>query len=227
MLQQGRHELLFVGKCLALLAILLVMGWIVLATQQGSSARLRPNDAQEVSASDWQTRLVQRGLNEMQSKAVRDLPPLSTGMQTESMPRKLRTAVSEMLGGNASLRLKFAQSQHLVAGGRWGISIVEGRGVVCMVRDSTATVACNTAGNARRRGMVLEVYRPSTSLRSAQTRFLALGAVPAWVAAVRLRVAGVARREAVLGRSFAVRAKAPIEVIGLLRKQKKDVRAQG
>jgi hypothetical protein len=133
------------------------------------------------------------------------------------MPAPMRRAVGETIGSGRILHLDLNHA-HLIRtplGVR--VWVVEGRGVTCVIRDRTATSTCVTTVNARKRGLLLEVYKPSEQPKGLPSHFLALGITPNWARSVLVSIGPTRKAIPIDQHLYALRAEEPVEVKRLLR----------
>jgi hypothetical protein len=183
-----------------------------------TSSRGLPVKGKIPSIAQWQARAVHRGLTELSEPANQRLPPLAiTEAKPKSMPRAMRDAIHKTIGDASILHLSFDRSylaQMPIGGALW---IVEGSGVICAFRDQLGTSTCQTNVQARKHGLLLEVFRPSRKPEGRPTHFLALGIAPNWVRSVAVKVGHIRRTIPVISHRYALTAKRPIEITQLLR----------
>jgi exopolyphosphatase/pppGpp-phosphohydrolase len=129
----------------------------------------------------------------------------------------MRHAIHETIGDASTLHLSFDRShlaQMPTGGALW---IVEGGGVICAFRDQFGTSTCQTSVQARKHGLLLEVFRPNEKPGGRPTHFLALGIAPSWARSVAVKIGRIRRKIPVLNHRYALTAKRPIEITQLLR----------
>jgi hypothetical protein len=202
---------------LLLLAVsLLLVAGILLAYAGGddSSSAARPPSALNAH---W-AGLVHAGEEQLRTARGQSWPFDGFRGKGEEMPERMRRSVAETLGGAQPLHLRFEHVYRVRTTTGVRVWVVRGRGVVCIVRDVKASVACDTDVNAAHRGLVLGVYKVGPPPQRKPTQFLMLGIAPDSVRAVRVKIKGAAPRMArVVENTFSLRSKSPIAVEAMIR----------
>jgi hypothetical protein len=200
-----------------LLLALLGGGWLLVSYSNNQQPEL---EVQASQGAGWQVQLVQRAVR-LQEQARKPWPFAPMRAQAEFMPPRFRHDAKATLGkGQQQLGLQFDRAQYVDTDVGIGIWVVRGKGVTCIFHAITAAAACNTNVDAGRRGLALVVGEGSSPSPGAlPLRFLALGIAPDWARAVRLKsLASSSKRTApVVDNAFAIRARGPISLEGLIR----------
>jgi hypothetical protein len=161
---------------------------------------------------------MRHGLDKLNDPSNRGLPPLAiTRTAPESMPPGMRRKVHETIGPSGVMQLDFDQAQLVRTQIGLGVWVVEGRGVTCAFRDGVGSSICQTSVQARRHGLLLEVYKVGKDLMAPPTHFTAFGVAPNWAHIVVAKIGGRQREIPVVSHAYALRAEQPIEVQRLMR----------
>jgi hypothetical protein len=147
-----------------------------------------------------------------------------------AMPPYLRRVTRETLGrGHQVLNLRFQRAQYAKTALGFGIWVLRGEGITCMLHASATLVACNAIATVARHGLKMvggddPTPPPPGALPD---RFLAFGIAPDWARAVRVRIVGGASKTIPIDdNTYALRAGAPINVEKLIGWQRSRVRGQ-
>lgn len=199
------------------LPILLAAGWLAFTGSKtgGASSQIRKptNDF-----ADWREQLVRKGSKELRHDEPEQADRFAFMQgEVEAMPEKMRRAIAVAVGGVAPLGLRFDRSQLVPAGMGVGVWVTEGKGVICISVAEDGSTSCDTSVHAWRQGLPLEVFKPGTSPRDQPTDFLALGVVPNWARAVRMRIGDQFRLVQAPYGVYALRAGRPIKVASIVR----------
>lgn len=130
------------------------------------------------------------------------------------MPQALRSRAEEVLGEPRPLGLHFDQARRAEMPNGAVLWLVVGRGVACLFREVTATVACRTILQTYRQGIVLQVFKMSRSRGKARpSRFMVFGIAPDWVKRVTLKIGRRRHSVRVRNNAYTATSKRPIAVL--------------
>jgi hypothetical protein len=202
--------------CLSVVVVAVATaGWFAYCdTTPHSQTQNTSQVSRKLSAVQWQSRLVRRGVRELRDSHVR--APLASMLgPAKVMPLKMRRKLRRTLGGARDLHLRFNSGHHITTSVGIGLWVVEGEGVTCLALEVRAASTCDTSTAAERRGLLLEVYRSGRSSNQHPSHFLALGVAPNWASGVRLMVGDRPRTLITQNQIYALRAEVPIQVVGM------------
>jgi len=204
---------------LTLALALVLAGWFALNRFDGEQDE--PRAPLSTGSNSWQAQLVRKGRSLQRDPARRIWPFSATRGPAEFMPLQIRQAAKATLGkGQRQLGLRFEGAQYLDTPLGIGMWVVKGRGVTCIFHERKALAACNVSVDVGRRGLTLVAGArdADAGTNTLPTRFLALGIAPDWARAVRLQIVGGGSKTIpVIDNAYALRARAPINVEGLIR----------
>lgn len=203
---------------LAGLLILLAAGWLALGGSKDVSTRSKIG--KPGSHFDWKSEMVRKGRQELRrNEGERGLRFKFMQARADAMPEQMRRAIAVSVGGVSALGLRFDHAHFLPTATGGGVWVTEGDGVTCMSSAASGATSCDTSLHAWRKGLPLEVCRPTASPRDLPTDCLALGIVPNGARAVRVRIGHATRVRVVqaLEGTYALRAPVPIDVVGMVR----------
>lgn len=138
------------------------------------------------------------------------------------IPSPIRRQMERSLGPHATrLGISLRDGYFLKATKGTGLWVVKGKRVVCIFNGHTLAVACDTAADTARYGLVV-VSGPSPQFYR-HPPVEALGIAPDGIKAVRLEVIGGANHVVpITDNTFAMRAHRPIAVKGIIRERGAD-----
>lgn len=209
-------RLMIFGVFVALPALLAV-GWLVGVGSENGNTRSVSRKPTSDSA-DWREQLVRRGTEELRRDErgwTRQFVFMRS--KTEVMPEKIRHAIAVAVGGTSPLGLRFDRAQLVPASTSIKVWVTEGDGVTCMSVAEDGSTSCDTSLHAWRQGLPLEVFKSGTSPGDQPTDFLALGVVPNWAGAVRMRTGSQIRLVQAPYGAYALRADGPIKLVSIVR----------
>jgi hypothetical protein len=129
--------------------------------------------------------------------------------------RRLRTSMTEMLGGPQVATLDFGSLRWAKTDYGTSLWLVSSGDIHCLVVGLGLGVSCTPTSTAQRKGITVGLTKAS-SPTEAPRLFLLTGMVPDGVRAVRLRVGKRASELAVRNNTFELRAQQPIQVYGVI-----------
>lgn len=134
---------------------------------------------------------------------------------SEHMPHRLRVHIREMAGTEiaGSLQLGNAQLMHIKNSRIW---LIPGKHFACIAQSGQGSLACASAPNFVRHGVVLGIFEPPKEPEQRLKQFAVLGIAPDWAKYARMKVGrNPIRNVSVSENVYALNANSPIQVQAL------------
>jgi hypothetical protein len=197
---------------LAAAASVLVGGWIVMHHHEGSSSG-------GVSAQSNANRLKSGGhWSAADPIAIRHEFRIIRGPE-EEIPSSIEASLA---GRGSSQRPFHSEGGHLIhtRGGDVWIIPGDSRGLplICLAYSGTGAISCAPSRQVVRFGIGIGIVANADHPNQLAPDFMTIGIAPDWVDAVRVRYGDTVRRLSVHSNTYAMRARAPIVVEGLCRR---------
>lgn len=168
--------------------------------------------AQAAATQQWNQLRITAENEARSTGAVGRWPFSAIHFRKDGLPTALRQRAREALGEPEQLNLKFNAAKYVTTSTHVPLWVVGGHDVLCLFQGITMAVACTSAVNAYRHGVVLQTYRSSRGESNTPTIFTTLGIAPDRVKTIPARIGKHWTTIPVRDNTFVVASKKPIGV---------------